>query len=265
MRVCSLASGSSGNCIYVGSDDTHILVDVGVSGKKTECGLAGIDLSLSDLDAIVLTHEHADHVSGLGVISRKYGIPIYATGGTIEALWDSSSLGEVDSSLFNEITPDVPFQIKDLGLVPIKISHDAAEPVGYKINNGNKSFGLVTDLGYYNDYIVDYLKGTDAVLLEANHDINMVQVGPYPYYLKQRILSDRGHLSNENCGSLLSRILHDDMKQIILGHLSHENNLPELAYETVRVEITLGDNPYKADDFPIMVAKRGEASKLINL
>ncbi len=265
MRVCSIASGSSGNCIYVGSDTTHVLVDVGVSCKRTEQGLNSLDLSMTDIDAILITHEHADHIAGLGVISRKYGIPIYATGGTIEALWEARNLGEVDSSLFNEITPDMPFTVKDLKMYPIKISHDAAEPVGYKINYGKTNFGIVTDLGFYNDYIVEYLKGTDGVLLEANHDVNMLQVGPYPYYLKQRILSDKGHLSNENCGRLLSRILHDDMKQIVLGHLSHENNLPELAYETVRVEVTLGDNPYKADDFPIMVAKRGEPSPVINL
>jgi len=265
MRFCPLSSGSNGNCIYVGTDNAHVLVDVGISCKKIETYLNGIDLSLTDIDAILLTHEHADHIAGLGVISRKYGIPIYATGGTLEALWETRNLGEVDSSLFNEITPDVPFDVKDFKMYPIKISHDAAEPVGYKVSNGNKNVGIVTDLGYYNDYIVDYLKGVDAVLLEANHDVNMVQVGPYPYYLKQRILSDKGHLSNENCGRLLSRILHDDLKNIYLGHLSHENNLPELAYETVRVEVTLGDNPYKADDFPIIVAKRGEPSLLINL
>lgn len=265
MRFCSIASGSSGNCIYVGSDNTHILCDVGLSGKRTVSGLETLDISPADLDGILITHEHIDHVAGLGVLSRKYKIPIYATGGTLEALGDIRSIGTIDPSLFNIIAPDVPFEINDLHICPIKISHDAADPVGYKICNGNKSVGIVTDLGYYNDYIVDYLKGIDAILLEANHDVNMLQVGPYPYYLKQRILGEKGHLSNENCGKLLSSIAHDDLKQIVLGHLSQENNLPELAYETVRVEVTLGDNPYKADDFPIMVAKRGEPSPVINL
>jgi len=265
MRLCSIASGSNGNCIYVGSDNTHILVDIGLSGKKAVAGLEGLDLSPNDIDAILITHEHIDHVAGLGVLSRKYGIPIYATLGTVEALGRIKSIGNIDAGLFNLVAPDIPFNIKDLNISPIHISHDAADPVGYKIGNNGKNIGIVTDLGYYNDYIVDYLKGSDAVLLEANHDVNMLQVGPYPYPLKQRILGDKGHLSNENCGKLLSSILHDDMKQVVLGHLSHENNLPELAYETVRVEVTLGDNPYKADDFPIMVAKRGEPSPVINI
>lgn len=265
MRLCSIASGSSGNCIYVGSEATHLLVDVGISGKRTECGLNSLGLTGNDLDGILITHEHADHISGLGVIARKYGVPIYSTPGTIEAIKNTGSLGKIDESLFHEVKEDEKLIIKDLTVNPMRISHDAAQPVAYRIGYGNQKVGICTDLGVYNDYTVECLKGMDALLIEANHDVNMLQVGPYPYYLKQRILGDRGHLSNENSGRLLSRILHDKLQTIILGHLSKENNLPELAYEAVRMEITMGENPYNANDFRMMVASRSDVSPVVNI
>lgn len=265
MRLCSIASGSSGNCIYVGSDATHLLVDVGISGKRAELGLNSLGITGADLDGILITHEHADHISGLGVMARKYGVPIYATAGTIDAIRKTGSLGKIEDSLFREIREDVKLNIKDLTVNPMRISHDAAQPVAYRIGYGNQKVGICTDLGVYNDYTVECLKGMDALLIEANHDVNMLQVGPYPYYLKQRILGDRGHLSNENSGRLLSRILHDKLQAIVLGHLSKENNLPELAYEAVRMEITMGDNPYNANDFRMLVANRSEVSPVINI
>lgn len=265
MRFCSIASGSSGNCIYVGSDTTHLLIDVGISGKRTESGLESLDLTGKDLDGILITHEHADHINGLGVISRKYHVPIYATKGTIAAIKQCSSIGKIEDDLFVEVNEDTRTIIKDLTVCPMKISHDAAQPVAYKIHYGSKKIAVCTDLGVYNDYTVECLKGMDALLLEANHDVNMLQVGPYPYYLKQRILGDRGHLSNENSGKLLSRVLHDGMQAIVLGHLSKENNIPELAYEAVRMEITMGDNPYHANDFKMMVAKRDTPSEAIQI
>jgi len=265
MRLCSIASGSSGNCIYVGSEATHLLVDTGISGRRIEQGLRGLDLTPGDLDGILITHEHADHISGLGVLARKYGIPIYATRGTIDAILDSGSIGEVDAELFHSVKEDVKLTIKDLTINPMRISHDAAEPVAYRIAYGRRKVGICTDLGVYNDYTVECLKGMDALVLEANHDVNMLQVGPYPYYLKQRILGDKGHLSNENSGRLLGRILHDGLQTVVLGHLSKENNLPELAYESVRMEINMGDNPYKAGDFDIRVAKRSEVSSVVEI
>lgn len=265
MRLCSIASGSSGNCIYVGSETTHFLVDVGISGKRIEAGLNELGLSGRDLDGILITHEHADHISGLGVMSRKYGIPIYASKGTIEAMKETAGLGNIDPDLFIEVEADRKKTVKDLVIHPMKISHDASDPIAYRINYGSQKVAICTDLGVYNDYTVECLRGLDALLIEANHDVNMLQVGPYPYYLKQRILGNRGHLSNENCGRLLSRILHDKMKAISLGHLSKENNMPELAYEAVRMEITMGDNPYNANDFNIQVAKRQEVSPVIQI
>jgi phosphoribosyl 1,2-cyclic phosphodiesterase len=264
MRFCAFASGSSGNCTYAGSDSTHILVDVGMSGKRVEAALETADISGRDLRGILITHEHSDHICGLGVISRKYQIPIYATEKTIEAIKKDKSVGNIDEDLFNVIKADNKFMLGDLTINPMKISHDAADPVGYRISYGNKKVAVCTDLGKYDEYTVEALKGLDAVLLEANHDVKMLQLGPYPYPLKQRILSDRGHLSNELSGQLLSRILHDDMKYVYLGHLSKENNIPELAYEAVRTEVTLSPvNNYKGDDFCIRVAKRSEPSELI--
>ena len=265
MRLCSIASGSSGNCVYVGSEATHLLVDVGISGKQTESGLNELGLTGRDIDGILITHEHSDHITGLSVLAKKYEIPIFATIGTIDAIRRNPGTKDLDDDLFYEVWEDAKLTIKDLTVNPMRISHDAAQPVGYRISFGNKKIAICTDLGTYNDYTVECLKGMDAVLLEANHDVNMLQVGPYPYYLKQRILGEKGHLSNEDSGRLLCRILHDGLKTILLGHLSKENNLPELAYESVRMEINMGDNPYKAGDFDIRVAKRSEISPVIHI
>ncbi len=264
MRLCSIASGSSGNCIYIGSDTTHILIDAGISGKRTEAGLAQLELTGKDLDGIFITHEHSDHICGLKILARRYGTPIYATRGTIAAL-KRSSYGDIDEELFHEIRADEKVTIKDITCNPMRISHDAAEPVAYRIHYGNKKIGVVTDLGCYNDYTVESLRGMDALLLEANHDVNMLQVGSYPYYLKQRILGERGHLSNELAGRLLSRIMHDKLQTVLLGHLSKENNLPELAYETVKVEVNMAASNLKATDFPMQVAARSEVSPVIHI
>ena len=263
MRICSIASGSSGNCIYVGSDNTHVIIDAGISGKRIEQGLNELGLSTGDLNGVLITHEHSDHIASVGVLARRYGLPMYATRGTIKGIMSQKYLGFVDSSLFVEISADNDFCIDDLHVRPIEISHDALEPVAYRIEHENSSVGVCTDLGTYTDRIIDGFSGVDALLIEANHDVRMLQVGSYPYPLKQRILSDKGHLSNENCGRLLCRLLHDDMKSIMLGHLSAENNLAELAYEAVRLEIMMDENKYAPSDFDINVAKRSEMSQCV--
>lgn len=268
MRMKSLASGSSGNAIYVGSETTHLLVDAGISGKRIEEGLGQLGLTCKDLDAILVTHEHSDHIGGLGVLSRRYDIPIYTTRGTMDGIYEGRNrkvVGEIDASLFQIIQPDERFAIKDISIQPLTISHDAKAPVAFKFIYGSQKTAVMTDLGVYDDYILGNLQGLDAVFLEANHDIRMLQLGRYPYPLKQRILGKRGHLSNEASGRLLSQILHDHMGYVVLSHLSQENNLPELAYEAVRLEITASDTPYKGDDFEIMVADRYQPSCLIRL
>jgi len=256
MRICSIASGSSGNCIYVGSDDTHIIIDCGISGKRLVSGIQDMGLEMDDIDAVLVTHEHSDHIKGLGVISRKFGLPIYTAKKTFDAVLVSPGIGEIDASLLNEISPQKEFVIGDLNITPFSISHDAADPVGFRIGCGRKSCAVATDMGTFDSLIVSRLLNLDTVLLESNHDVNMLEAGRYPYPLKRRILSDRGHLSNEMAGHLLNEILHDDMKHIILGHLSAENNYPALAYETVCCEVTSSESPYRSSDFDIRVAKR---------
>ncbi|MBC5685527.1 MBL fold metallo-hydrolase [Roseburia sp. NSJ-9] len=265
MDFFSVASGSSGNCICLGSDQCHVMIDAGISGKRIEEGMNTYDYTTSDMDGVLITHEHSDHIQGLGVVARKYGLPIYATKGTADAILQSSSVGKIDPSLFHVIEAGKTFFIGNLEIYPMSISHDAADPVAYLVSDGRHRVGVVTDLGYYDADIVSHMEGLDALLLEANHDIHMLQVGAYPYPLKQRILGERGHLSNETSGQLLGQILHDGMQHILLGHLSKENNYDELAYETVRLEISLGDNPYRGNDFPIEVAKRDRPSSLIRL
>lgn len=265
LELCSIASGSSGNCICVGTDDYHVLIDAGISGKRVENGLESIDLKADEMQGILVTHEHADHIAGIGVLARRYGLPIYATQGTIQAIQQTKSVGKIDESLFRVIVPEEDFTIGDICFHPLSISHDAADPVAYRFTDGTHSCAVITDLGTYDQKIVDSLQNLDAILLEANHDIRMLETGIYPYPLKKRILGDRGHLSNERSGQLLCELLHDHFGTVMLGHLSKENNYEQLAYETVRLEITMGDNPYKAEDFPLYVAKRDEVSQTIRI
>ncbi len=265
MRFVSIASGSSGNCIYIGSETTHLLVDAGISNKRIEAGLNEIGVKGSELNAIVITHEHSDHVKGLGVLARKHRAPVYGTRETLEEIRKMDSLGDYPPELLHPIEPDADFTVGDLTLQAFRIDHDAANPVAYRVRQGNKSVAVATDMGPYNQYVVDHLQGLDAILLESNHDVRMLESGPYPYFLKRRILGDYGHLSNENAGRLLNLVLHDDLKKILLGHLSKVNNFPELAYETVRLEIDRGETPYRASDFSVSVAGRDTMSEIVTL
>ncbi|MCR5098196.1 MAG: MBL fold metallo-hydrolase [Lachnospiraceae bacterium] len=263
MEIFSIASGSSGNCICVGNDKNHVMIDAGISGKRIEAGMNEYDMTTSDCDGILITHEHSDHVGGLGVIARKYGLPIYTTRGTMEAIRASKYLGRIDDSLFHVIRPDEDFNIGELTIHPFSVSHDAADPVAYIVSDACKRIGVVTDLGTYDDYIIENISGLNAILIEANHDVRMLQAGRYPYPLKQRILGDRGHLSNENSGRLLSAVLNDDIEHVFLGHLSAENNYEQLALSSVKMEVSMSDTPYRGTDFPITVASREFVSERI--
>ncbi len=181
----------------------------------------------------------------------------------MQAIQQNKSLGQIDPGLFVEIEAEKDFQIGDLTIHPISVSHDAADPVAYRVNSSDKSVAVLTDLGCFDSHIIESMQNLDAILLEANHDVNMLQVGGYPYQLKMRILGERGHLSNELSGQLLCELLHDNMKYVLLGHLSNENNFPDLALKAVKMEVTLGDNPYKASDFQIEVASRSNISERI--
>ncbi len=184
MDFCSIASGSSGNCTYTGTDHTALLVDAGVSARQIEKGLKSIDRAATDIDGILVTHEHSDHIKGLGVLSRRYGIPIYGTKGTLNAIANCSSLGTIDAGLYREIHVDEDFQVGDVTVHPFEIPHDAAQPSAYRISHEETSVAVVTDLGVFSDYIIENMKDLDAVLLEANHDIRMLQAVPVPLLFK---------------------------------------------------------------------------------
>jgi len=263
--MMTLASGSSGNCIYIGSQHTHILIDAGIARKRIIEGLAKADLTISDISAVFVTHEHSDHIKGLGVLSRKDKIPMFCTRGTKEGIDCLNGMGEMDASLFHTIASDNDYAVGDFIVHAFKVSHDANEPVVFTVQCGQQKIGIVTDLGCYDDYTVKNLQGVNCLLVEANHDINLLQVGSYPYQLKQRILSSRGHLSNEACGQLVDRLLHKDVKEIMLGHLSKENNYDKLALESVKCEIDLSSSEYRSADFQISVASRTIPSHIIEL
>ncbi len=265
MKLCSIASGSGGNCIYVGSANTHVLIDAGISKKKIEAGLLDIGVPVSEISGIFITHEHSDHIAGLGVMSRGYSIPIYASSGTIRGIKQSKAVGEIQEALLNPIDVNHPVTHGELIIEAFHISHDSIEPTGYKITHEEKSLAVVTDLGCYDEYTINKLCKLDAVFLEANHDVHMLEVGKYPYSLKKRVLGNKGHLSNELSGRLLCDILHKKLKYVMLGHISKDNNYDELAYETVKLEVNLSEVPFSCKDFKLMVAKKDGLSEMIVL
>jgi phosphoribosyl 1,2-cyclic phosphodiesterase len=264
IQLCSLASGSSGNCIYIGTNETHILIDSGISGKRIKAGLDSIDIDPQRLDGILITHEHSDHISGLGVMSRRYKMPIYVTEKTWQELRNNKALGLIDEELIKIIKADQAFYIHDILVTPFKTSHDAVDSVCYTFTHKDKKIGFVTDLGNYDDYILKHLQGSHLLYLEANHDVKMLQVGGYPYYLKQRILSDVGHLSNELSTKLLEDLANESLKHVVLAHLSKENNHPDIAYLEAKylIDRLKTRNNY---DIELVVAKRDIHSEAIVL
>lgn len=231
MNICPLFSGSSGNAILVEAGETKVLVDAGKSGKLLlgELELAGV--SPKELSAILVTHEHVDHIRGVGIMARRYDLPIYATKGTWEAM--EESLGALRADQRIEIETGHPFNVGGLEVRAADIPHDAAEPVCYSLIKDGQKVTLATDMGHVDEAMLHHLMESELILLEANHDIEMLQNGRYPYPLKQRILGDYGHLSNDRAGELALHLAKHGTKHIILGHLSEENNRPKLAFDTV--------------------------------
>ncbi len=226
-----LFSGSSGNAIYIRMNETRILVDAGLSGVRIERELGKLDVEPGQLDALLITHEHSDHISGAGILSRRYGIPVYATPGTWHEM--GGKLGRLDAGHCRAIEPGQNFYIGDIDVTPFEIPHDAMQPVGYAFEGRGAKVAVATDIGHLSDGWMAPLEGADILLLESNHDIDMLKAGRYPYDLKRRILGRHGHLSNEDAGRAAVRLYGMGVKHLILGHLSGENNFPELAWRTV--------------------------------
>ncbi|MBB6735421.1 MBL fold metallo-hydrolase [Cohnella zeiphila] len=249
LRFTVLASGSTGNATVVSSDAATVLVDVGLSGKKIEELMNQRDVSGRDLDAIFVTHEHSDHIKGLGALARKYELPVYANEKTWAAM--AKSIGELADSQRRIMPADSEMEIFDLRVESYAISHDAAEPVGYCFRSGGAKLSLATDLGYVSDKVMNQLKHSDVLVLESNHDVNMLRMGRYPWNIKRRILGDTGHLSNEAAGDALCRLLSGGMRRVYLAHLSQEHNLMDLAKLTVNTILEDNGFFYQRDEFSI--------------
>ncbi|MFP4475561.1 MAG: MBL fold metallo-hydrolase [Desulfatibacillaceae bacterium] len=230
ITLCALASGSKGNAVYVSDGATNILVDAGLSGKEIIRRMTLHGLSMEDVHAMVVSHEHIDHVRGVGVLARRFAIPAYFT----RATWTAApaSLGEIPE--VRRFVAGNTFPIGTLSVHPFSISHDAADPCGFTIKAGGVKVGIATDLGIATGMVRHHLRNCNALLLEANHDVAMLEQGPYPWPIKQRVKSRSGHLSNECARDLLSELLHDGLSHVILGHISQTNNLPEKALDAVR-------------------------------
>ena len=229
---CPLFSGSSGNALFIGGGNTRILIDAGLSGRTVTEALASIGVLPETLDGILVTHEHSDHVKGVGILSRKYRLPIYANARTWAGM--ERQIGAVAPPLRREFESNESFFIGDFSVYPFSIPHDAADPVGYRVYYGAHSVATATDMGYYSHRVHDALSGVDLLVLESNHDIDMLRHNEhYSQTLKNRILGRSGHLCNEACGEALWQLYQTGVRHAVLGHLSHENNTPELALRTV--------------------------------
>lgn len=262
LKCCSLYSGSSGNSFFVQSENTKILIDAGVSCKKIETALkTQFNLSLNNIDAIFVTHEHVDHTRSLSLISSKYNLPIFAAQGTWDALNEKDN--KISQNNKKVFTVNKSFEFGDLRIFPFSTPHDAADPCGFNIYNNNSKISIATDLGYIDNTIFNNLKNSSFLMLESNYEPNILRLSSYPYALKQRILSHQGHLSNNDAGETISKLTNYGLKDVLLIHLSKENNVPEIAYQTV-VE-KLKNSNCSLDNINLNIAPRDNPSKIFNI
>ncbi|MBK0348632.1 MBL fold metallo-hydrolase [Aerococcaceae bacterium zg-ZJ1578] len=236
LRFSVLASGSSGNCTYVETDKQRVLIDAGLSGKKIQSLMEQINRDLTQVDALFVTHEHKDHILGVGVLARKYNLPVYANRMTWLAM--ENHIGAIPMENRRYIEPDQLLTLGDLDILSYNVSHDAAQPQFYAFQKGDKQFVMLTDTGYVSDRLRSQLKNATAYLIESNHEVEMLRYGQYPWSLKQRILGDKGHLSNEAGALAMVDMIGNQTKQIYLGHLSQDNNTKELAMSTMHSTLT---------------------------
>ncbi len=230
MEFCTIASGSSGNCTLVSEGNTHILIDAGISMRRTVSAIRSFGVEPDMLSGIFVTHEHSDHISGLEVLSRRYDIPVFASKMTADALL---SRGLCAGSRLRPFPAGIAFDLGDILIHSFRTPHDTPESVGYKLSAGGASLAFATDLGFIPDSVLEAVSGADAVILEANHDVDMLMSGNYPYYLKKRILGNGGHLSNETAAKCAVHLVKAGVSRIVLAHLSLENNRPDLALGAV--------------------------------
>lgn len=262
LRICSLASGSSGNSYVVFTDSTALLVDAGISCKRISEGLSDLGLALSDISGILVTHEHSDHIKGLPVLLKK-GLRLYANRETKNGIEDALciSIDPENTVIFNQ---NGVFQIGDIEITSFSTSHDALNPTAFAFESDGKRICIVTDTGCISPEIKDQIRLADILVLESNHDENVLKMGPYPWFLKQRILSDKGHLSNEAAANVLAEIIAEEKSEkrriVLLAHLSKENNFPEMALTTV--ENTLRENGCSPRACIIKVLSRNEVSEI---
>lgn len=261
LNFCSLYSGSSGNSLFVQTDNSNILVDAGVSAKKIVDGLKNINIDASNIDAILVTHEHSDHIQGLGTLSQKFDIPVYANKKT----WDSMSkqkdkINDYNINFFNN---NENFEIGDLIIHPFDIPHDAANPCGFNFICNNDKLSIATDLGHMTTSVINCLENSKFLMLEANYDPEVLKCSKYPYLLKTRISGPNGHLSNNLAGKAICHLINSGLKNVMLGHLSKENNFPELAYSTVLEELAI--NNYDKNVIGLSVASRDIPSEILNV
>ena len=251
--ICPLASGSKGNSLFVSCRNSSILIDAGLSGIEIERRLNAVNISPENLTAIIITHEHSDHIKGAGILSRRFKLPVYITQKTWEAC---SSLGKIEHLHFFEC--GTPFEIDQILVSPFSISHDARDPVGLTLEYKNHKIGIATDLGIVTSLVKEHLKNSNILYLESNHDLDMLINGSYPWHLKQRIKGRTGHLSNLDAGVLVSELKTDALKHVILAHLSEENNCPQKAIQEVSKSLN-------ASDITLHVARPDQPGTVIKL
>ncbi|MEE6452405.1 MBL fold metallo-hydrolase [Gottfriedia acidiceleris] len=226
-----LASGSTGNALYVGTEKTKLLVDTGLSGKAMESLFKEINRDIKEVSGILVTHEHSDHIKGLGVLARRHQIPIYANEKTWKAM--NHLIGEIPTEQKFIFNMETTIQFGDIEVESFGVSHDAAEPMFYVFHHNEKKFVTITDTGYVSDRMKGIISNADMYIFESNHDVEMLRMGRYPWSIKRRILSDVGHVSNEDAALAMSDVIGDKTKRIYLAHLSQDNNMKELARMSV--------------------------------
>ena len=235
IRFLSLASGSSGNCYYLGTDTYGILIDAGIGSRTIRKGLKDHGVSLEHIRAIFITHDHADHIKGVGTLGEKFGIPIYATPETHKGINRSYCMTEKLSSSVRHLYKETPLTIEDFKITAFEVPHDGTDNVGYCIEAGGKIFSFLTDMGHITPTAAQYICNANYLIIEANYDEEMLKMGPYPQYLKERIAGNHGHMCNRDTAEFLAENIHEELKHIWLCHLSKDNNHPELAYKTVEL------------------------------